>query len=163
MEMLHKRQRELRQGSKKGFTLVELIVVVVILAILAAVAAPAMLGYVQKTRQDTLLTEAATIRTALQTVVTDAEAKGVPEDELLGSTSVDCIIMGGTLSTASGFTITHGVNQLIGANYATDSDYDSDGYIYGLELDHGTVTAFYFFKDYMVVEYDHGSFTVSPF
>jgi prepilin-type N-terminal cleavage/methylation domain-containing protein len=158
--MILKRQRALQKNRKKGFTLVELIVVVVILAILAAVAAPAMLGYVEKTRQDTVLTEAATIRTALQTVVTDAEAKGVSEDSLKEDSSLERIVNSGALTAGSSFNITHGVNQLIGANYAPGGS-GADGEISDLELDSGTVTEFTFVKNGVTVTYSGGAFTVS--
>ncbi len=44
-----KKLRELK--SKKGFTLVELIIVIVIIAILAAIAIPAMIAYINDARQ----------------------------------------------------------------------------------------------------------------
>lgn len=72
MEMVLKRQQALRKQGKKGFTLVELIVVIVILGILAAIAVPALVGYIDKARTDGAITEAATARTALQTIVSDA-------------------------------------------------------------------------------------------
>ena len=43
-----------RLKNNKGFTLVEIIVVLVILAILAAIAVPAVLGYVDEAKTDTL-------------------------------------------------------------------------------------------------------------
>lgn len=72
MEMVIKRQQALRKQGKKGFTLVELIVVIVILGILAAIAVPALVGYIDKARSDGAITEAATARTALQTIMSDA-------------------------------------------------------------------------------------------
>ena len=44
----------IKRFNKKGFTLVEIIVVLVILAILAAIAVPAVLGYVDESKKDTL-------------------------------------------------------------------------------------------------------------
>jgi prepilin-type N-terminal cleavage/methylation domain-containing protein len=50
MNMILKRQMELKKKGKKGFTLIEVIVVIVILAILAAIAVPALTGYIDKAR-----------------------------------------------------------------------------------------------------------------
>ena len=41
--------------EKKGFTLVELIVVLVILAILAALLIPALTGYIDKARKESIV------------------------------------------------------------------------------------------------------------
>ena len=43
--------------EKKGFTLVELIVVLVILAILAALLIPALTGYIDKARKESIVAE----------------------------------------------------------------------------------------------------------
>lgn len=72
MEMVLRRKQELQKKGKKGFTLVELIVVIVILGILAAIAVPALVGYIDKARTDGAITEAATARTAMQTIVSDS-------------------------------------------------------------------------------------------
>ena len=46
-----------KMKNKKGFTLVELIVVLVILAILAALLVPALTGYIDKAREQSLISE----------------------------------------------------------------------------------------------------------
>ena len=56
--------KRLDKSSKKGFTLVELIVVLVILAILAAMLVPALTGYIDRARQEKDYQTAATVLTA---------------------------------------------------------------------------------------------------
>lgn len=46
-----------KMKNKKGFTLVELIVVLVILAILAALLIPALTGYIDKAREEKVVSE----------------------------------------------------------------------------------------------------------
>ena len=58
--------------DKKGFTLVELIVVLVILAILAALLIPALTGYIDKAREQSLISEGSMVLTAAQATVYEA-------------------------------------------------------------------------------------------
>ena len=62
--------KKARKSSKKGFTLVELIVVLVILAILAAMLVPALTGYIKRARQEKDYQFAATVLTAAQSAAT---------------------------------------------------------------------------------------------
>ena len=52
--------------NKRGFTLVELIVVLVILAVLAALLIPSLTGYIDKARQQSVISEARGVWTAAQ-------------------------------------------------------------------------------------------------
>ena len=67
--------KKVGKSSKKGFTLVELIVVLVILAVLAAMLVPALTGYIKKARQEKEYQAASTVYTAVQALATEAYAK----------------------------------------------------------------------------------------
>lgn len=64
------------RNSKKGFTLVEVIVVLVILAILAAILIPSLTGYIDKAKEKVVLTEARSLFLAAQTELSEEYAKG---------------------------------------------------------------------------------------
>ena len=59
--------------SKKGFTLVELIVVIVVLAVLAAVAVPQYMGYARRARISADIAAASALMTAAQVWIADNE------------------------------------------------------------------------------------------
>ena len=58
--------------NNKGFSLVELIIVIAIMAILAG--APALIKYINKSRRSTDVQNADSLRTALQTALSDPDA-----------------------------------------------------------------------------------------
>lgn len=68
-----KRLRENRK-SKKGFTLVELIVVIVIILVLSAVMVPNVLKYVEKSQKANCKADAGTILVDLQAQIADLYA-----------------------------------------------------------------------------------------
>ena len=61
-------QKMLAKQSKKGFTLVELVVVIAILAILAAVAIPAVIGIINSATTSAGASDASTLNNACKTV-----------------------------------------------------------------------------------------------
>lgn len=69
--------------EKKGFTLVELIVVLVILAILAALLIPALTGYIDKARKESVVAETRQVVMAAQTLVSEkyGTTKGAVEED----------------------------------------------------------------------------------
>ena len=73
--------KKLGKSSKKGFTLVELIVVIVILAVLAAMLVPALIGYIDRARKEKDYQTASTVYAAAQAALTEAYAKGDIEDK----------------------------------------------------------------------------------
>lgn len=76
--------KELRNKFKKnnkGFSLVELIVVIVILAILIGVTIGGIYQYVNKSRINTDINNAASIQSVLATIATDENVSKVPADK----------------------------------------------------------------------------------
>ena len=65
-----------RKNSKKGFTLVEVIVVLVILAILAALLIPSMTKWIDKAKNKGILVEARSALLAAQTIASENYANG---------------------------------------------------------------------------------------
>lgn len=57
--------------NKKGFTLVELIVVLVILAILAALLVPALTGYIDRAKKQSIIAETRQVVMAAQTLASE--------------------------------------------------------------------------------------------
>ena len=64
--------KKVGKSTKKGFTLVELIVVLVILAILAAMLVPALVGYIDRAKKEKEFQAASTVYTAAQALATEA-------------------------------------------------------------------------------------------
>ena len=125
--------KKIRQNSKKGFTLVELIVVLVILAVMAAMLVPALTGYIDEARKKKDYNAASEVLTAAQAVAaqyygsdttpTAAEAKAYITDariaKLVGA-GVDAEVSNITFAneadatldlTITGITVTFGDNS----------------------------------------------------
>ena len=147
MNFIMKKQLEMKKGSKKGFTLVEVIVVIVIIAILAAIAVPALTGYIDKAKQRQAIAEARNIVTAVQTIFDDAYAGTTTfntTDELTGASEVP-----------AGKSIGSQVYDLVGINYTPAN-------IKGIKTTtKGAITQL-IWENGFTVTYKDGKFTVTP-
>lgn len=61
----------MKKMNNKGFSLVELIIVIAIMAILAGAIAPALIRYIDKSRKSNDVSAAKTIKTAVETAMTN--------------------------------------------------------------------------------------------
>jgi type IV pilus assembly protein PilA len=64
----------MKKMNNKGFSLVELIIVIAIMAILAGAIAPALIRYIDKSRKSNDVSAAKTIKTAVETAMTNEAA-----------------------------------------------------------------------------------------
>ena len=151
--------KRLGKSSKKGFTLVELIVVLVILAVLAAMLVPALIGYIDRARAEKEYQAAATVYSAAQAVITEAygkndisdkagtiTAKGFGTDtsdakgyakEVLDLAGVDSkAVSNFSFTYGKKTTTTEGTTTTSGADYVINGGWvDISGYRYTLTID----------------------------
>ena len=96
-------QKMLAKQSKKGFTLVELVVVIAILAILAAVAIPAVIGIINSATQSAGASDASTLNNACKTVYSGVKSGTITnEDKNNDGTTIDWAADKGASNKARG-------------------------------------------------------------
>ncbi|MEG1429578.1 MAG: prepilin-type N-terminal cleavage/methylation domain-containing protein [Hydrogenoanaerobacterium sp.] len=117
--------------TKKGFTLVEVIVVLVILAILAAISIPSLTGYIDKAKDAALIQEGRQVYAAAQTMASMLYADGRTDDEIKSAINFGTTLNGKTLT----------VEGLMG--YPTDNTGDANerkGTQYAFGVTNGKIT-----------------------
>ncbi|MDD6488609.1 MAG: prepilin-type N-terminal cleavage/methylation domain-containing protein [Clostridia bacterium] len=132
-------QKMLAKQSKKGFTLVELVVVIAILAILAAIAIPAVVGLIQNANNSQSDSNAATIDNACKTYYSGIVSGQITSanDKTGGAAPAAGTGTSGKQSAADGATVQQACvysgcytslqTQIDGG---TDFGYDADGNVY---------------------------------
>ena len=136
--------KKLGKSSKKGFTLVELIVVIVILAVLAAMLVPALIGYVERARKEMDYQAASTVQAAAQAAITEKYAKGDIDKGTAGSLTV--------ATTAANDVVL----DLAGTDYTRVTGYDFH-YNANLIVDYGSVKIKTSDKEVTYYMYNDGS------
>ena len=105
--------KKLGKSTKKGFTLVELIVVLVILAVLAAMLVPALVGYIDKAKAEKEYQTASTVYAAAQAVITEAYGKN--DIKTVTGTAATITATGFTGCLNNGMTADSAKNKAYGA------------------------------------------------
>ena len=122
MNFIMKKQLEMKKGSKKGFTLVEVIVVIVIIAILAAIAVPALTGYIDRAGNRAAVVEARNVGVALQTIASDNTTNIALPTNGNATTAFGTSTFGAEIVTLTGMPATaFTATSLTGINYVNDT------------------------------------------
>lgn len=128
--------------NNKGFSLVELIIVIAIMAILAGALAPALIKYINKSRRSTDIQNADSLRTAVQTALSNPDAADGLTGDPVSFTSND--IANGTAGTGFDATFITEVQSVVGTNklvqkYGADK---KEPFVISVSLKNNTVTVY---------------------
>lgn len=119
--------KKMGKSSKKGFTLVELIVVLVILAVLAAMLVPALTGYVKRAREEKDYQAAATVLTAVQSLATEQYAKSDTVDTSKITKDKVAGLAGVKINTLTVTTVTDGIVEKFSVSFDGTHTYTYNG------------------------------------
>ena len=130
-------QKMLAKQSKKGFTLVELVVVIAILGILAAIAIPAVIGIINSANESQLKTDAATVDAACKDYYAEV-VSGTINAANPGKVTTDTLPAGnaapGVRKTAALACTVQGALEYAGvtnlSNKVGEMDWDAEGTIF---------------------------------
>ena len=117
--------------NNKGFSLVELIIVIAIMAILAGALAPALIKYINKSRQSTDIQNADTLRTSVQTALSNPDAVDAISGSSTTFTSANI--------TSGGDSFLDEVKSVVGSSKLT-TKYKDKGCDFSITVDLGSNT-----------------------
>lgn len=116
-----------KKNSKKGFTLVELVIVIAVLAIIAAIAIPTVVNVINNANKSTDITNAQSVENAIKTAESEVAANATNP-----STRVTSLGTGGDLTT---------LLKVYGVDITVITNPKDKGATFNYDPDTGKVTA----------------------